>query len=241
MNFPIWGMPLAVFDGPRTGTPAASARGIGGERLLGQGRADDKEYQDTHPGIEISHETVAGTGAATYPDVIRTGMAGGYPPDLFFMWGGSLAAPFIDAGGILPLDDKYQQRGWDKLFFPWVSRRRSSGRRRPGASRRRPRHGLLVPQGPVREGRHRRPADVRRVRGEQREAEGGRHRPDHDRRQVRLEHDAPARLPHRDRGRAGAALPSSVRSRRAGTARRSSTPTSCSRTGSTRGGSCPAS
>src|SRR5688572_11146153 len=25
-NLPIWGMPLAVFDGPRTGTPAASAR-----------------------------------------------------------------------------------------------------------------------------------------------------------------------------------------------------------------------
>jgi multiple sugar transport system substrate-binding protein len=37
------------------------------------------------------------------------------------MWGGSLAAPFIDAGGILPLDDKFQQRGWDKMFFPAVT------------------------------------------------------------------------------------------------------------------------
>src|SRR3712207_6364945 len=48
-------------------------------------------------------------------------MAAGSPPDLFFMWGGSLAAPFIDAGGILPLDDKFQQRGWDKMFFPAVT------------------------------------------------------------------------------------------------------------------------
>ena len=79
-----------------------------------------KEYTDSHPGVEISHETVAGTGAATYPDVIKTGMAAGSPPDLFFNWGGSLSAPFIDAGGILPLDEKYEQRGWDKLFFPWV-------------------------------------------------------------------------------------------------------------------------
>jgi raffinose/stachyose/melibiose transport system substrate-binding protein len=79
-----------------------------------------QEYMDSHPGIEISHESVAGTGAATYPDVIKTGMAAGSPPDLFFNWGGSQSAPFIDAGGILALDDKYQQRGWDKLFFPWV-------------------------------------------------------------------------------------------------------------------------
>jgi raffinose/stachyose/melibiose transport system substrate-binding protein len=79
-----------------------------------------KAYMDSHPGITVTHESVAGTGAATYPDVIKTGMAAGSPPDLFFNWGGSLSAPFIDAGGILPLDDKYQQRGWDKLFFPWV-------------------------------------------------------------------------------------------------------------------------
>ena len=110
---------------PSAGQPAGAAK-IRHYTWLGGAQKDIydqmlKEYQDTHPGIEISHETVAGTGAATYPDVIKTGMAGGSPPDLFFMWGGSLAAPFIDAGGILPLDDKFQQRGWDKMFFPAVT------------------------------------------------------------------------------------------------------------------------
>ena len=80
-----------------------------------------KEYMDTHPGVEVAHETVAGTGAATYPDVIKTGMAAGSPPDVFFMWGGSLAAPFIDAGGIMEMDQHFEKMGWNKLFFPWVT------------------------------------------------------------------------------------------------------------------------
>ena len=50
---------------------------------------------DSHPGITVTHESVSGTGAATYPDVIKTGMAAGSPPDLFFNWGGSLSAPLL--------------------------------------------------------------------------------------------------------------------------------------------------
>ena len=76
------------------------------------------EFTESHPNIEISSETVAGTGAATYPDVLRTGMAGGEPPDLFYMWGGSIAAPFIEADQVLPLDKYYQQYGWTELLIP---------------------------------------------------------------------------------------------------------------------------
>lgn len=79
-----------------------------------------KEYQQSHQSVQIEHQTVPGTGAATYPDVIKTGMAAGSPPDLFFMWGGSIAAPFIDAGGILPMEPYYQKYNWDKLFYPWT-------------------------------------------------------------------------------------------------------------------------
>src|SRR5690554_1077419 len=51
-------------------------------------------------GVRIESESVAGSGAAVYPDVLRTSIASGDPADVFFMWGGSLAQPFIDAGQV---------------------------------------------------------------------------------------------------------------------------------------------
>lgn len=80
-----------------------------------------EEFSASHPNIVISSETVAGTGAATYPDVLKTGMAGGEPPDLFYMWGGSVAAPFIEAGQVLPLGDYYAQYGWAERLVPWAA------------------------------------------------------------------------------------------------------------------------
>ena len=79
------------------------------------------EFTESHPNIEFSSDTVAGTGAATYPDVLRTGMAGGDPPDLFYMWGGSIAAPFVEADQVLPLDSYYQQYGWESRLVPWAA------------------------------------------------------------------------------------------------------------------------
>jgi len=79
------------------------------------------EFTAAHPEITISSETVAGTGAATYPDVLRTGIAGGDPPDLFYMWGGSVAAPFIEADQVLPLDTYYEEYGWAERLVPWAA------------------------------------------------------------------------------------------------------------------------
>jgi raffinose/stachyose/melibiose transport system substrate-binding protein len=79
------------------------------------------EFTAAHPNITISSETVAGTGAATYPDVLRTGIAGGDPPDLFYMWGGSIAAPFIEADQVLPLDTYYEEYGWAERLVPWAA------------------------------------------------------------------------------------------------------------------------
>ena len=77
-----------------------------------------QEFQTGHPNIKIKFTAVAGTGAATYPNVLRTSIAGGKAPDLFFMWGGSLAAPFIDADAALDLTPYYKKYNWSNLIIP---------------------------------------------------------------------------------------------------------------------------
>jgi raffinose/stachyose/melibiose transport system substrate-binding protein len=78
------------------------------------------EFTEANPTIRITSETVAGSGAAIYPDVLRTSIAGGDPPDLFYMWGGSIAAPFVEADQVLPLDDYYAEYNWAERLVPWA-------------------------------------------------------------------------------------------------------------------------
>jgi raffinose/stachyose/melibiose transport system substrate-binding protein len=78
------------------------------------------EYTAQNPNITIASESTAGSGAAIYPDVLKTSMASGSPPDLFFMWGGEIAGPFIDAGQVLDLTDFYEQYGWKDRFGAWT-------------------------------------------------------------------------------------------------------------------------
>lgn len=77
-----------------------------------------KDFESSHPGITITHNTVAGTGAATFPNVLRTDIASGTPPDVFTMWGGTLAGPFIDAHSALNLAPYYKQYSWNKILLP---------------------------------------------------------------------------------------------------------------------------
>ncbi len=77
-------------------------------------------FEEKYPHITVSSESTAGSGAAVYPDVLKTSMASGNPPDLFFMWGGSIAQPFIDAGQTLDLSPYYEMYGWNEKFAPWV-------------------------------------------------------------------------------------------------------------------------
>ena len=69
-------------------------------------------------GITVRHDTLPGSGAALFPDKVRTQLLGARPPDLFMMWGGQIAAPFIDAGQIAALDEVYARHGWDELLNP---------------------------------------------------------------------------------------------------------------------------
>ena len=80
-------------------------------------------FQAKYPNIEISSESTAGSGAAVYPDVLKTSMASGSPPDVFFLWGGSIAEPFIKAGQVMDLAPYYEKYGWNGKFAPWVIER----------------------------------------------------------------------------------------------------------------------
>ena len=84
-----------------------------------------EEYESQNPGVDIQLETTAGSGAAVYPDVLRTSMASGDPPDVFFMWGGSIAQPFIDAGQAKELSAEYEEYGWNERFPEWIKDRLS--------------------------------------------------------------------------------------------------------------------
>lgn len=84
-------------------------------------------FEAEHPEIDIELETTAGSGAAVYPDVLRTSMASGDPPDVFFQWGGTIAQPFVDAGQAMDLTPYYEEYGWEARFPPWVLERLSQG------------------------------------------------------------------------------------------------------------------
>lgn len=77
-------------------------------------------FEEAHPDIDVNVESTAGSGAAVYPDVLRTSMASGDPPDVFFMWGGSISKPFVDAGMVATTNDLYASKGWNERFPAWI-------------------------------------------------------------------------------------------------------------------------
>lgn len=80
----------------------------------------EKAYEEANPNIDVVIENTAGSGAAVYPDVLRTSMASGDPPDVFFLWGGTISAPFVKAGQVRALDDYYAKYGWKDRVAPWT-------------------------------------------------------------------------------------------------------------------------
>ena len=101
-------------------------------------------YEEANPNIDVVIENTAGSGAAVYPDVLRTSMASGDPPDVFFLWGGTISGPFVKAGQVRPLDDFYEKYGWKSLGAAVDSGSRHCGRQTLWCSFPRPRHGFLV-------------------------------------------------------------------------------------------------
>lgn len=75
-----------------------------------------RDYEKLNPNVKITHTTVSGTGAATYPNVLRTSIAGGRAPDIFTMWAGTLAGPFIQAGFATDLGGYYTKYKWNSML-----------------------------------------------------------------------------------------------------------------------------
>ena len=77
-------------------------------------------YEAQHPEVRIKLDAIGGSGAAVYPDVLRTGLTSGNPPDLFTNWGGEVAGPFIDAGQVQEVSAYYAQYHWNDGLAGWA-------------------------------------------------------------------------------------------------------------------------
>lgn len=67
-------------------------------------------------GISTTLDTVPGSGAAQFPDKLRTRILGGNAPDLWQIWGGQIAQPFVDADLTIDLQEFYESYGWDDIL-----------------------------------------------------------------------------------------------------------------------------
>lgn len=75
-------------------------------------------YREVRPDVRINVHTIAGTGAAGYLNALRIAIAGGRAPDLWNIWGGTLAAPFIDARQVIDTAPYFEKFGWDNIMIP---------------------------------------------------------------------------------------------------------------------------
>ena len=52
---------------------------------------------DAQAGTTTTVDSLPGSGAAVYPDKLRTELLGGKGPDVWRIWGGQIGAPFVKA------------------------------------------------------------------------------------------------------------------------------------------------
>ncbi len=77
-----------------------------------------KAYQESHPNVKIEMEAVADE---PYKDKIRTVMASGQVPDIYFSWAGEFSWKFARAGQALDLTDAVLNSDWkDKIIMSAV-------------------------------------------------------------------------------------------------------------------------
>jgi raffinose/stachyose/melibiose transport system substrate-binding protein len=68
---------------------------------------------DAQAGTTTTVDSLPGSGAAVYPDKLRTELLGGQGPDVWRIWGGQIGAPFVTAKQAMDLTPYYQKFGWD--------------------------------------------------------------------------------------------------------------------------------
>ncbi len=80
-------------------------------------KAQVKKF-DAQAGTTTVIDSLPGSGAAIYPDKLRTELLGGEGADVWRIWGGQIGAPFARAKQALDLGPYYSQYGWDTLINP---------------------------------------------------------------------------------------------------------------------------
>src|SRR3954468_21001767 len=68
---------------------------------------------DEQNGMTTTVDTLPGSGAAVYPDKLKTELLGGKGPDIWRIWGGELGHPFVKAKQAADLTQYYSKFGWD--------------------------------------------------------------------------------------------------------------------------------
>jgi raffinose/stachyose/melibiose transport system substrate-binding protein len=75
-------------------------------------KAQVKKF-DAQAGTTTTIDSLPGSGAAVYPDKLRTELLGGEGADIWRIWGGQIGAPFAKAKQALDLGPYYSKFGWD--------------------------------------------------------------------------------------------------------------------------------
>jgi raffinose/stachyose/melibiose transport system substrate-binding protein len=82
------------------------------DETIGLLKAQVKKF-DAENGTTTTVDSLPGSGAAVYPDKLRTELLGGKGPDVWRIWGGQIGAPFAKAKQALDLAPYYSKFGWD--------------------------------------------------------------------------------------------------------------------------------
>ncbi|MBU2668061.1 ABC transporter substrate-binding protein [Actinoplanes bogorensis] len=73
---------------------------------------------DAQNGTTTTVDSLPGSGAAVYPDKLRTELLGGKGPDVWRIWGGQIGAPFVKSKQAMDLSSYYTKFGWDTRLNP---------------------------------------------------------------------------------------------------------------------------
>lgn len=79
---------------------------------IGMLKAQVKKF-DAQAGTTTTINSLPGSGAAVYPDKLRTELLGGKGPDVWRIWGGQIGSPFAKAKQAADLSPYYSKYGWD--------------------------------------------------------------------------------------------------------------------------------
>ena len=85
---------------------------VRGQETVGNFKEQIAKF-DAQAGTTTTVDNLPGSGAAIYPDKLRTELLGGKGPDVWRIWGGQIGAPFVKAKQAMDLAPYYQKFGWD--------------------------------------------------------------------------------------------------------------------------------